>query len=260
MKKVFYYEDELNDDFGTTVKKIKPLPKKYKYIHKNPFFRFFEFALYRLIVRPLAWLYIKIKFGHKFVNKRVIKEIKGGFFIYANHATIMGDAFIPNLLTLKRRNYIISGEQASSLTVLLPIMNALGLVPLSNDRAQQIQLLKCVKHRIKEGHSVTVYPEAHVWPYYTDIRPYPCDSFRYPVTMNVPIITMTTCFQKKRLSKKPRAVTYIDGPFYLKENLTKGENIEYLHKTAYNKMKERAKNHSTYMYYEYKRKEKDRNE
>lgn len=257
MKRVFYYTDELNDDFGTTVKKIKPLPKKYKYVHKNLFFKLFEFIIYRLIVRPLAWLYVKIKFRHKIVNKRVIKDIKGGFFIYGNHATIVGDAFIPNLLTVKRRNYIISGEQANSLTVLLPLMNALGLVPLSQDKAQQVQLLKCIKHRIKQGHSVTVYPEAHVWPYYTDIRPYTSDSFRYAVSMNVPSISMTTCFQKKWLSKKPRAVTYIDGPFYPREELTKAENIEYLHSVVYEKMKERARAHSSYIYYEYRRKEEN---
>ena len=167
----------------------------------------------------------------------------------------MGDAFIPNLLTVGRRNYIISGEQANSLTVLLPIMNALGLVPLSQDRAQQVQMLKCIKKRVSDGHSVTIYPEAHVWPYYTDIRPFVSDSFRYPVTMGVPAVAITTCFQKKWFGKKPRAVTYVDGPFYPKAELSKGENIEYLHGAVYEKMKERAKAHSTYVYYEYKKKE-----
>ena len=62
---------------------------------------------------------------------------------------------------------------------------------------------------------------------------------------------------KKWFFKKPRAVTYIDGPFYPKDGLTKSENIEYLHSAVYETMKERAKAHSNYVYYEYKRKENE---
>lgn len=255
MKKTFYYEDELKDDFGTTVKKITPIPKKYKYVHKNIFVRLFEFFIYRIIVRPLAWLYVKIKFWHRLRNKKVIKNIKGGFFIFGNHVTIMGDAFIPNLVSWKRRNYIITGEQANSLTALLPLMNSLGLIPLSQDRSQQLQLLKCVKKRIGDGHTVTVYPEAHVWPFYTGIRPFAEDSFRYALIANAPVVAMTTCFQKKWLGKKPKAVTYLDGPFYPKEGLSKAENVKYLRDLTYNAMKERASKYSTYSYFEYKRKE-----
>ena len=56
MKKIFYYEDELNDDFGQTVKGGKPLPKNYKYVGTNVFFKLFEFFIYRIIIRPIAWL------------------------------------------------------------------------------------------------------------------------------------------------------------------------------------------------------------
>ena len=42
---VFYYENELTDDFGECVKKIVPLPKGYVYASKNPFFRFFSFFI-----------------------------------------------------------------------------------------------------------------------------------------------------------------------------------------------------------------------
>lgn len=252
---IIYYEDELNDDFGTSVKKIKPLPKKYKYISKNIFFKFFSFLVYRMILRPFAWLYLKVRFYHKIKNKKAIKKIKTGFFIYGNHATIVGDAFIPNILTFKKKNYIITGEQANSLTPILAVLKALGALPLADNLHQKKEMVKAVKERIHEGGSITIYPEAHVWPYYTDIRPYSSESFKYAVKLNAPVIAMTNCFQKRKIRKRPKIVTYIDGPFYPKDDLSLAENAQYLRDLVYTAMKERTKAYSTYDYFIYKKKE-----
>lgn len=252
---IIYYEDELGDDFGTCVKKIKPLPKKYKYSSNNIFFKFFCFLVYRMILRPFAWLYLKIRFLHKIENKKVLKKLKSGFFIYGNHATIIGDAFIPNILTFKKRNYIITGEQANSLTPILAVLKALGALPLTDNLQQKKELFKAMKEKLNEGASITIYPEAHVWPYYTDIRPYGNESFKYAVKLNVPVIAMTNCFQKRRIRKRPKIVTYIDGPFYPKEELSTAENAQYLRDMVYTAMKERAKEYSTYKYFNYKKKE-----
>ena len=73
---------------------------------------------------------------------------------------------------------------------------------------------------------VVIYPEAHVWKYYTKIRPYPSTSFKFPVHCNVPAFCMTTTYYKRKLGKKPGIVVYIDGPFMLDNNLTKTIYIE----------------------------------
>ncbi len=260
MNKVFYYEDELSDDFAKTVKKIKPIPKSYKYVSKNIFFRLFAFFIYRLIVRPIAWLYVKIKLRQRFKNKRVIKGIKGGFFIYANHSLVVGDAFVPNALMLRRKNYIIVGAEAASLTSILPLLNALGMIPIGQDKAQAVEQLRCVRTRISQGHTVTVYPEAHIWPYHTDIRPFKSDSFMYSAIVHAPVVCMTNCFQKKRIGKKPKVVTYLDGPFYPRAELSRAENADYLRNAVYDTMKKRAKAYSTYAYYEYRRKGEENGE
>ena len=51
MKKTYYYSDEINDDFAGTNIKRKELPADYPYFSSNPVRKFFEFILYRLIVR-----------------------------------------------------------------------------------------------------------------------------------------------------------------------------------------------------------------
>ena len=255
MKRVYVYTDELNDDFGGTVKRIKPLPAKYRYIRRNPLFRLFSCLIYRLVARPLAFCYVKIRFGQRFVNKKALRGLKGGYFLFANHVTLVGDACMPQLLSLGRRNYVITGEQTSSLTPLLGLLNALGNIPLAESASGRVQMLRCVKKRIAEGASVTVYPEKHVWPYYTDIRPYHEECFHYAVMTKAPIVAMTTCFQKRRLLKTPRILSVIEGPFYPSKELARRDAAMELRDRVYEAMKVSAARYSTYAAYEYKKKE-----
>ena len=60
---------------------------------------------------------------------------------------------------------------------------------------------------------VTIYPEAHIWPYYTDIRNFKDASFRYPVKYDKPVFCFTNTYQKRR-GKHIRMVTYVEGPFF----------------------------------------------
>lgn len=254
-QQIIYYKDELRDDFGTSVKRIKPLPKSYKYVPKNIFFRGFSAFVYWGLVKPLAWLYMKIKFHHRIKNNSVVKPLKTGYFIYGNHTTIIGDALMPNIVSFKTKNFIITGEQTNSLTPILPLLNAIGALPLTDNLNEKKELIKAIKTRIQQKASITIYPEAHVWAYYTDIRPYTAESFKYAVKLNVPVVCMTNCFQKRRFRKRPKIVTYIDGPFFPEEGLSPNENAQRLRDVVYQKMKERTKEYSTYSYFQYKRKE-----
>lgn len=256
-KKTFYYADELNDDFANTVKKINPLPKKYRYVSKNPFSKLFSFFIYRMVARPAVWVYMKIKFRHKFVGKKALCKLKTGCFLYKNHVAVAGDAFIPNVMCIKKRNYIVTGKETNSLTVILPLLRALGNIPLGQDNAQNLAMIKCMRERVEQGASVTIYPEAHIWPYYTQIRPFVDTSFHYAVTLKTPVFCATTCFQKKKLGKTPRIVTFIDGPFYPKEGMKRDEAARYLRDCCYETMCARAAEHSTYAAYEYRKKEGD---
>lgn len=255
-RKTFIYTDELNDDFGKTVKKIKPLSPKYKY-KMGIFTRVASFILYRLVARPFAWLYMKIRFGHKIVNRKALRGVKNGYVIFSNHTLLAGDAFAPNLLSLKRRNFIITGKDASSLTSILWLMKTVGNIPIGTNATQQIKMLRCVKEEIEKGNSVTVFPEAHVWPYYTDIRRFGADSARFALLLDAPVFTLTTCFEKRRFTKSPRVISYVDGPFYPDSSLSGSARAEDLNNRAYNAMKRRAAECSTYAYHQYIEKERE---
>ena len=52
--------------------------------------------------------------------------------------------------------------------------------------------------RIKQKRTVAVYPEVHIWPWYTGIRPFPAVSFAYPVKDGVPAVAFVTIYRKRK--------------------------------------------------------------
>lgn len=78
-----------------------------------------------------------------------------------------------------------------------------------------------------------IYPEAHIWPFYTGIRPFPDTSFRYPVQQKLPVFCLTNTYQRRGKSHIPQIVTYLDGPFYpdaelpakLQKNAAEGSGV-----------------------------------
>lgn len=130
----------------------------------------------------------------------------------------------------------------------------LGILPIPDTKRKMVEFLKAVKNRINENKCVVIYPEAHVWPYYTKIRPFPVTSFKFPIENDAPVFCMTTTYYKRKFGSKPGINVYIDGPFFTDKKLTKKENQNKLCVDIYNKMVERSKE-STYEYIEYRKEE-----
>jgi hypothetical protein len=70
MSKTVYYTDELNDEFSGIPAKHFYIPKDYVYVHKNLFYRFVTFLVYRLIMTPMAFLHNKFSLHQKFANRK----------------------------------------------------------------------------------------------------------------------------------------------------------------------------------------------
>ena len=252
-KKTIYYSDPLNDDFANNNILTKNIESGFKYIHRNPLWRMASFVLYFGVAKPLVTAFTKIIFHQKTVNKKCLKEAKkNGAFVYLNHTNSFFDAFIPNYLCFFKRNYIITSPDATSIPFIRNIVQMLGAIPVASDPSMMKKMYECIKDRSKDEAIISIYPEAHIWPYYTGIRPFVANSFRYPVKLDKPVYAVTNCYQKRKFGKFPKVVTYVDGPFYSKEELNFSENMNYLRNQVYDKMIERSTQHSTYNYYEYK--------
>ena len=248
--RVIYYTDELTDDFAGTNIKAKVIGPKYKYISKNPIYKFFSFIVYRLIATPIAFMHKWIR-GIKYENKQVLKKFKGkGYFVFANHTNHASDVFSPHLISFPTKTYTVVASENMNIPGLWGATKMLGALPLPSGLEGMRNFMNAMEKRLVQGHPVLIYPEAHIWPYYTGIRPYKSAAFRYPVKFQDPSFCFTTTYQRNGKRKKPKIVIYVDGPFYPNKKLDLKQQQEDLRNQIYNCMVERSKN-SNFNYYEY---------
>lgn len=248
--KVYYYKDELNDDFADG--NINPIiiDQNYKYIHKNIFWKISSFIVYRLIAMPIAFVYSKMTFGLKVENKKVLRKCKDtGYFIYGNHTQKVLDTFIPTLGNFPRKCHIVAHPDNVSIPFLGTFNKMMGGFPIPSDIKTTKNFLSAMEEFILNKNVISIYPEAHVWPYYSKIRNFVSTSFKYPVKLDKPVFSFTTTY-KKRKGRKPKIVVYIDGPFYPNKDLNTKKAQEELRDIVYDKMCERAKN-TDVEYYKY---------
>jgi len=239
--KTVYYTDENKDEFSTANIKAKKIDKDYVYISKNPFWHVTRFIAYRLIATPIAFIYSKLVLGQRVKNKKALRPYrKKGYFLYVNHTQQIGDAFMPNVALFPKSVYMIVHPDNVSMPVLGRVTPYLGAIPTPTTISAMRNFRNAVEKRVLQGKCITVYPEAHIWPYYTGIRSFPATSFSFPADFDEPCFTMTNTYKKRKLFKKPRVVSYIDGPFFPSPDVPKRERAEELRGRIYQKMKERS--------------------
>ena len=239
--KTYYYEDELNDEFSEAQINARKIDENYNYSHRGKGRWIAHIFWYRIIARPLAWLYLKIEFHHRIVGRDKLKLVKkGGFFMYGNHTNPVADALIPSMVAYPKDVFVIVHPNNVSMPVLGKITPHLGALPLPDDREATRNFLEEIGNTVNEGNCLMIYPEAHIWPYYTKIRPFTDSSFRYPIQYDKPVMCFTNTYQKKKFGKRPKIVTYVDGPFYPEEGLKGKERKLSLRNQVYNAMVERS--------------------
>lgn len=193
---------------------------------------------------PIKIGYSKLKFRIKYVGKEKLKPYKKqGYFIYGNHTQAFADTFIPSIGMYPKRNYFIVNPENISMKGSRHIIEMLGAIPVPGNKQAMKNFLEVVEKRIKKGYAITIYPEAHIWPYYTKIRPFRAVSFEYPVRLKTPVFCFTNTYQKYgKKQDKIQMITYIDGPFFPDETLNTKQAKQKLRDEVYQTMVERSQN------------------
>ena len=244
-KEIIYYKDELNEEFSTAKIVPRKIDENYKYIHKSVIWNAIAFLLQNVLSVPIKFLYAKIKFKIKYVGKEKLKPYKKqGYFIYGNHTQIFADTFITSNTNYPKKNFFIVNPENVSMKFLGNIVEMLGAITIPSNKEAMKNFLEVIEKRIKDGNSVTIFPEAHIWPYYTKIRPFKTVSFKYPVQLNVPTFSVTNTYQSYgKNNDKVRIVTYVNGPFFPDDECkTMKEKQQNLRDKVYKKMVERGQN------------------
>ena len=240
MKKqdIIYYKDELNDEFSKAQIKPRKIDSRFIY-NKSAIWEFCSFLCQNILSIPIKYLYLKIKFRHKFIGKEKIKEYrKEGVFIYSNHTQAFSDTFTPSMAVYPTRNFLIVNPANISIKGTGWLIELLGAIPIPGDIKSSKNFLKRIENRIRKRYSISIYPEAHIWPYYTKIRPFKSVSFKYPVELNKPVFTITNTYQKD--GRKTKMISYIDGPFFPDKTLNKKQAQEKIRDEVYLNMVKRS--------------------
>ena len=261
-ERVFYYENEEDDPIKTEEQENKievGLPKNYQFIPKNPFTRLYGSILYRGF-KLFGQYYERGYWQAKIYGKEKLKKARGkGYVIYANHTNPFHDVFGPAIAADRRIFTIIN-----PVNLLVPgigkYLPLIGGLPLGKSKEEKAAFNDAVDKRLAQKNCLVIYPEAHVWPFATNIRKFPAGdrSFKYAVRNNLPIFTMTTTYHKRKDRKRgdlPRMDIYIDGPFFPDPKKTENENRAMLAEKAYDSMKKMSE-HSSYEYFKYIKKNK----
>lgn len=239
--KTIYYKDELNDEFSGIKRKLKVIDESYKYIPTNKLWIFLSKIVYG-VVFVAGFLYTKIKFGLKIQNRKALKPYKKtGYFLYGNHTQVPGDGFIQSIVSFPKKNYVIVNSDNVALKGTEHLILRLGAMPIPTTIKGFNNFYTAIEKRCQRGNSIVIYPEAHIWPYYTGIRNFPKTSFLYPVKFKKPAFSFTVIYKKRRFFKTPGIIVKIDGPFFADETLTTGHAAQNLRDMVYDAMVARSK-------------------
>lgn len=240
-KKVVSYNSELEDEFSTA--KITPriIDGSYDYMMDKPWQRAVRKYICRPLALPMARLYPRLRFGFRIVGRERLAEYgDSAYFIYGNHTQAIADAFIPSILSPQKETLVIVHPSNVSMPVLGRITPYLGALPLPDDKAAYLNFITAIQRGIAEKKVIAIYPERHIWPYYTGIRSFSDESFYYPVKYGVPAFCFTNTYRKRRLGGTPRIITYIDGPFFPDSSIPYRKRRAELRNRIFCAMQERA--------------------
>lgn len=247
MSRVRYYRS-FNDDFETPKGQNFQLPENYQWVRRGLPFRLASGLVYGLAV-VFGGLYCRLFLHLRVCGKKNLKGLKGKYFIFGNHTQPVGDVFTPAICALPKRIYTVVSPANYGLPVIGRLLPFLGALPLEGSLHGAKQLLAAMEVRLKAGHPIVIYPEAHVWQYYTGIRPFSAASFKYPARFKVPAIAMTVTYRRSKLFKRPVMQVYLDGPFYPQGQTVK-EAAEQLHRAVSAAMQRQSqKSNQSYIVY-----------
>lgn len=256
--RIAYYTDELNDDFGEIGLSRPDLPSNYQYVHHNIFRSFFGRLLYFVVAKPILAIYCFFH-GIRVQGKENLKGLKKtGAYIYANHVSHTDPFKFQVIASNTRRVNIIGFTDVLTIPVVRTLLRMSGYLPVPNkgDLNNLRRLNDAVGYYVNKKHQfLVVYPEMHIWPYYTKIRHFDPTTLLYPATHPAPIVPAVTVWKKRGGNKKPKQIVKFGKPIYPDATIDPNQNKDILFAQLYQAMDELSRSEEQYSYIQYIKKD-----
>ena len=261
-KRVIRWSDPCSDDFADNGITRSRVGEDFIFVHKSPLWRAAEFLAYYAVALPAVWIMLKAGCGLRVKNRKAIRGAgKGGYFLYGNH-TSFSDAYLAPVVSFPKKAFIIANPDAVSIPGIRSLVQMLGCIPIPTERRAMPGFTEAVYERIREGHCVTIYPEAHIWPCYTGIRPFNANSFHYQAKLGVPGVPMTVTYRNRKLFgliklNRPGMTLHIGEPVFPDMELPERERRQKLRDEVYAQMKAVSDGEEQYEHIIYIERERD---
>lgn len=246
-----YYFQHYSDDMVTSSNQHFELQDDYDWIPKGILAGLKSSILYTIaysIGRIYLWAHLRWKMRNKDLSQSSDSQ---GIIIYCNHTQPIGDVLMPAYAVNPRRIFTLASPSNLGIPVIGRILKYLGALPIPTDRHAIRKLKKAISLRLEQNACIVIYPEEHVWPYCTFIRPFNEAAFSFAVDANVPVYAMTTTYVKRLFGRKPKAISYLDGPFFASKDLARPKARKALLDQVQACMRKRAElNNCEYIHYE----------
>lgn len=227
------YYSSFSDDFSQTACQDYVLPEQYRWVRSDWRSRLRSGIIYAAAL-AFSSVYCRLFLHVRIRGSRLLRQDKNsGIFLYGNHTQPIGDVFDPALACFPRRIYTLASPANLGIPVLGRLLPYLGALPIPGSIAGMKELSQALALRLEQKACIVVYPEAHVWEYCTQIRPFSDTSFKYPVKYGVPAYCMTAVYRKRLLGRRPSCTLYIDGPFLPDASLPPRRQASELHRQIY---------------------------
>lgn len=168
-----------------------------------------------------------------------LRTATGGFVVYGNHTQPTGDVLMPYYLGHHRTFNVLASPANLGIPVIGPLTLYGGALPTPQTLHQMRPFRAVVATKLAAGEWLMVYPEQHVWPYYTGVRPFNPGAFHFPIVAQVPAYCLTVTY-RKRWFGRPRRVIYVDGPFTPDRRLTAKQQQRQLANQIHEQMLKRT--------------------
>lgn len=207
----------------------REIDENYKFINKNIFFRLTG-RLFRRLGISLLGPWIKHRYKLQIVGKQNIKLVRRkGVVVTVNHVHNFDTPLIITRLLRHRKCYFVTLKDNVNLPFLGFILRAMGGIPIPSSMKAMPIFEDTINSLLEKKKAVIICPEASLWPYYRDVRPFKKGAFRFAVKNNVPVLPVVMSFRRKlrRFQKNNKNKKYkyyftvhIGQPIYPDNNLT----------------------------------------
>lgn len=224
------------------------LNKDFPYYRKDFWYNFGR-AIVEFIIMTVGIIFVKLKFGLKVLNKdnrkalkKMIKK-KEGVITIANH--IYDEDYVTIRRALIPHMGYISMWKNNHLRRIGWIIRLAGSIPVpKNDSSATLAMMRAVDKCLQDGNWFHIYPEASMFYYYEDVRPFVDGAFVFAVRNNKPIVPMAFSYRPAKglykLWKKkgaPLINLNFGTPIYPNNDLPMRERITDLNNRCHDAVK-----------------------